>query len=127
MLSTTAAAQSGSRISPFPLSKGKSAQPGSKTVDISVSYQFFIEGEASKLDEQARLSEEGRRALYALLGRECGALLETIAEDCTIQRANVSSQINSRFRSSRNRPRGIRVSGSATYRITMKTRRRGED
>ncbi|MEL6298681.1 MAG: hypothetical protein AAFV26_00925 [Pseudomonadota bacterium] len=115
-------AQSGSRISPFPLGgNGKKPAVGaSKSVDISVSYQFFIEGEATGIEEQAKMSEEGRRALYALLGRECAALIETIAEDCTIRRANVSSQINSNYRS-RNRPRGVRVSGSATYRITMKT------
>jgi len=105
-----------SGISPFRVRPSRGRQKG---VEISVSYQFFLSGEATKLEEQARLSEQGRRALYTLLGRECDTLLETIARSCEITRANVNSQIN-RSRSATRR--GIRVSGSATYRIEFKPR-----
>lgn len=121
-LASDAIAQRSGGISPFPVSP-----PASNTnrngVDISVSYQFRLDGSAASLEEQAELSEQGRRALYSLLGRECGALLDTIAATCEVRRANVSSQIN-QARMSR---RGIRVSGSATYRITLKPRARGDD
>lgn len=115
--SVGAATAQSSRITPFPVSPSKPRQSG---VDISVTYQFFISGQAETLEEQAKLSDQGRRAIYALLGRECDALLETIASSCEISRANVNSQIN-RMRSRR---RGVRVSGSATYRIKFKPRNR---
>lgn len=119
-LASDAVAQRSGGISPFPVTPStKSRQDG---VDISVSYQFRLDGSATELEEQAKLSEQGRRALYSLLGRECGALLDTIAATCEVRRANVSSQINQ----SRMSRRGIRVSGSATYRITLKPRARGE-
>ena len=113
-------------ISPFPLG-GKSKfsrtnKPG--TINLSVSYRFFVEGDANSIEEQAELSEQGRRAVYALLGRECDALLETIAEDCTIKHANVSSQINSSRRRTSRSQAGVRVSGSATYQITLKKARK---
>ena len=121
-LSTPAAAQ-GAGITPFPV-KPRPTMPTASPrtnggVTISVSYQFFIEGSPETIDEQAGLSEKGRKAVYALLAKECTALLETIAESCEIQRANVSSQMNAQ--TSRFREGGIRVSGSATYRITLKS------
>ncbi|MEO0728751.1 MAG: hypothetical protein AAFY64_00030 [Pseudomonadota bacterium] len=119
VLTSEAAAQStSSRITPFPV--GPSRGNTQRGVEISVTYQFFIRGDAQSLEEQANLSEEGRRALYTLLGRECDTLLETIAQTCEIRRANVNSQINR----STSRRRGIRVSGSATYRIGFKKRQR---
>jgi hypothetical protein len=110
-------AQQPSRITPFPVSPAR----GGDTVNISVSYSFRIDGDASTLQEQAKLSEEGRRALYILLGTECETLLDTIAETCTVRRANVNSQINRRARA---RGQGVRVSGSATYAIRFRTRER---
>ena len=118
--STEVTAQSTSPgISPFPV------RPGSKPtrqrgVDISVSYQFYIPGNANDLTAQAELSEKGRRALYTLLGNECDTLIETIASSCEITRANVNSQINR----SRTRRGGVRVSGSATYRIRFRNKER---
>ncbi len=121
LTATTASAQ-GSRITPFPLkNNGRSSNLRTSRrggVSISVSYQFFIEGAARSIADQAKMSEDGRRAVYTLLAKECEALLSTIAESCEISRANVSSQMNSQV--SRYRPAGVRVSGSATYRITLK-------
>lgn len=128
---TGAMAQTNPGISPFPLggsnkfSRTKSSKPGS--INLSVSYRFFVEGDAETIQEQAELSEQGRRALYALLGRECDALLETIAEDCTIKHANVSSQINANARRRSRSRTGVRVSGSATYQITLKRKRKPAD
>ena len=121
------AAAQGTGISPFPV-KPKPTRPATSQrgdgVTISVSYQFFIEGQPETIAEQAKLSEDGRKAVYALLAKECKALLETIAGDCKIQRANVSSQMNTQ--SSRYRQGGVRVSGSATYRITLKANNQTE-
>lgn len=115
-----AQAQQSSRITPFPV------KPAAKSdmVDISVSYQFQIDGDAATLEDQAKLSEEGRRALYILLGTECETLLDTIADVCEVRRANVTSQINNRARL---RGRGVRVSGSATYSVRFRRRDRAED
>lgn len=101
---------------PFPLANG--AQP--KTVNISVSYQFFLDGNTTDMDEQAGLADKGRKHLYRMLARECEVLLETIAEECYINRANVSSRVQN-YRSRRD---GIQISGSATYRIELKPSRR---
>jgi hypothetical protein len=103
---------------PFPLASG--AQP--KTVNISVSYQFFLDGNTADMDEQAGLADKGRKHLYRMLARECEVLLETIAEECYINRANVSSRVQNY----RRRRDGIQISGSATYRIELKPSRRVE-
>lgn len=116
-----ALAQSG-QVKPFALSTPAKPDPKENddgSVTISVSYQFVLTGDPDSISEQARLSENGRRAVYSLLANECAALLETIASSCAISRANVSSRMNtgsSRFRSG-----GVTVSGSANYRITLKS------
>lgn len=111
VFSTAAAAQS-SRVKPFPVG-GKSTKP----VTISVSYQFFLEGETQQMSDQAELADQGRRHLYKLLAKECEVLLQTIALNCYMNRANVSTQLRNQ---SRRTQRGIRVSGSATYQIDLK-------
>lgn len=99
----------------FPVSPNGSAMP--KSVQISVSYQFFIDGSTGgSMAEQAKLSDDGRKHLYRMLARECEVLLETIADECHVSRANVSSQVQNYGR----HRDGIRVSGSATYQITLK-------
>ena len=99
-------------VTPFPLA-GETVKP---PVTISVSYQFFLTGEVKKLDDQADLADEGRKQVYRMLARECEVLLETIARECRIDRANVNSQIT------RQRPNedGVRVTGSATYLVALK-------
>ncbi len=106
-----ATAQS-SRLRPFPVS-GKST----KNVSISVSYQFFITGKTKTVSDQASLADDGRRHLYKLLAKECEVLLETIASECAMRRANVNTQLR---QGSPNRQEGVRVSGSATYNIELK-------
>ena len=106
-----ASAQS-SRVRPFPVT----GEPN-KPVDISVSYQFILEGETREMSDQAGLADQGRRHLYKLLAKECEVLLQTIASTCYMNRANASTQLRNQNRRTQ---RGIRVSGSATYRIELK-------
>jgi hypothetical protein len=114
LVTTAASAQTiPSQIKPFPVSPSST---NSKNVNISVSYQFFLEGNASDMDEQAKLADEGRKHLYRMLARECEVLLDTIADTCAINRANVSSRVQNL----RNRQDGIQISGSATYLIELK-------
>ena len=120
LLVTAASAQSTpSKIKPFPVSPTSTS---SKHVSISVSYQFFLEGNASDVDEQAKLADEGRKHLYRMLARECEVLLDTIADTCAINRANVSSRVQNL----RNRQDGIQISGSATYQIELKPSQRAD-
>ncbi|MEZ5844955.1 MAG: hypothetical protein R3D27_14630 [Hyphomicrobiaceae bacterium] len=102
-------------VPPFPLAGAPTKPP----VTISVSYQFFLTGDVRKLDDQTELADEGRKQIYRMLARECDVLLETIARECRIERANVNSQIT-RQRANED---GVRVTGSATYAITLKPRR----
>ena len=118
VFSTATVAQT-SRVKPFPI-RGKSTKP----VKISVSYQFFIEGETRQMSDQADLADQGRRHLYKLLAKECEVLLQTIASDCQMNRANVSAQLRNQ---SRRTQRGIRVSGSATYQIDLKPNKNDDD
>ena len=74
-------------------------------------------GETKSVSDQASLADQGRRHLYMLLAKECEVLLETIATDCQMNRANVNTQLRQRNRSTRE---GVRVSGSATYQIQLK-------
>ena len=111
-----AVAQTPAGIPPFAVGGDKAKPP----VTISVSYQFFLTGEVKKLGDQTELADEGRKQVYRMLSRECEVLLETIASECQIERANVNSQIT------RQRPNedGVRVTGSATYRIELKSNRK---
>jgi len=101
-----------SRVRPFPITPGDKG----KNVDIAVSYQFFLQGDTGELNEQAKLANDGRKQLYRMFAKECEVLLDTIANECAITRANVSSQAQNY----RTRREGIRISGSATYRIELK-------
>ncbi len=112
LLAALPAEAQSSRLKPFSVSGG-----GKKNVTISVSYQFFLEGNTKSMSEQADLADQGRRHLYQLLAKECAVLIETIAAECRMNRANVNSQLHRRNRSSRE---GVRVSGSATYLIELK-------
>jgi CRISPR/Cas system CSM-associated protein Csm3 (group 7 of RAMP superfamily) len=105
-----------STLQPFPLGGKDSSTASSKNVKISVSYQFFLEGDTSSMEEQASLADKGRKQLYVLLANECVVLKQTIAETCAIDRANVNAQLRNRNR----RQEGVRISGSATYRISLK-------
>jgi len=113
MILTLPSAAQSSRLKPFPIT-GK----GSQRVNISVSYQFFTAGETKSVSDQAALADQGRRHLYKLLAKECEVLLETIATECAMKRANVNTQL--RNRGGRNRREGVRVSGSATYQVELK-------
>ena len=101
-----------SGLKPFPLGGGRT----SGAVKISVSYQFFLEGDTSSMQTQASLADQGRKHLYGLLARECEVLMQTIARTCAIERANVNSQLRDRGR----RREGVHISGSATYKIDLK-------
>lgn len=113
----TALAQSSSGLQPFPVTGLKKPGSGSDGgVKISVSYQFFLEGETDTMEDQATLADKGRKHLYQLLANECVVLKQTIAQTCAIERANVNAQL----RDGNRRQVGVRISGSATYQISLK-------
>ena len=94
---------------------GVGGDKGPQPVQISVSYQFFMTGAINELDQQTQLADAGRRQVYRMLAQECQVLLETVASTCAMERANVNTQIT------KQRPNndGVRVTGSATYRIDL--------
>jgi hypothetical protein len=102
-------------LKPFPI-LGKTDSASNGMVKISVSYQFFLEGDTRSMENQAGLADQGRKHVYILLAKECVVLKETIAETCAIERANVNAQL----RNANRRQTGVRISGSATYRIALK-------
>ena len=107
-------------LKPFPLGGSVSGGPpkSSGGVTISVSYQFFLEGDTTSMEDQTSLADKGRKQLYILLANECVVLKQTIADTCSIERANVNAQL--RNTSSSRRSEGVRISGSASYRISLK-------
>jgi hypothetical protein len=106
-----------SALQPFPITgTSRTAPAGDDSVKISVSYQFFLEGETDTMEEQAKLADQGRKHLYQLLANECVVLKQTIAATCAIERANVNAQLRD---GQRRRQAGVRISGSATYRISL--------
>jgi hypothetical protein len=107
-------------LKPFPLGGGVSGGPPKTRggVTISVSYQFFLEGDTSSMEDQTSLADKGRKQLYILLANECVVLKQTIADTCAIVRANVNAQLRN-TRTSR-RTEGVRISGSASYQISLK-------
>ena len=114
-VSNSAVAQT-STLKPFPL-RGSPPTTRPTGVKIAVTYQFFIEGPTRTMADQAALADQGRKHLYLMLAKECVVLEETIADTCAIERATVNAQLRNR---SRNKSRGVRVSGSASYRIQLK-------
>lgn len=104
-------------LKPFPLSGATPEEANSSEVKIAVTYQFFIEGSTQTMADQAALADQGRKHLYLMLAKECVVLKQTIAETCTIQRASVNAQLRQQ---SRSRENGVRISGSASYRIELK-------
>lgn len=103
-------------LRPFSLT-GRTA-PTATGVKIAVTYQFFIEGDTDTMESQAALADQGRKHLYLMLAKECVVLKETIADTCAIERASVNAQLRKQRRSKNN---GVRISGSASYRIELKT------
>lgn len=104
-------------LKPFPLGGARQATSRAGEVRISVTYRFFIEGNTDTMADQTKLADRGRKHLYLMLAKECVVLKETIASTCAIQRASVNAQLS---RKSRLRSRGVRISGSASYRIELK-------
>ena len=102
-------------LKPFPLG-GTTTGQSTSGVKIAVTYQFFIEGRTQTMAEQAALADQGRKHLYLMLAKECVVLKETIADSCAIERASVNAQLRNH---SRSKNRGVRVSGSASYRIQL--------
>lgn len=117
---TGAAHAQSSSLKPFPLG-GRSATPVSTKsmlgVKIAVTYRFFIEGSTNSMADQTKLADQGRKHLYLMLAKECVVLKETIAETCSLERASVNSRMSM---ARRRRQKGVRVSGSASYRIALK-------
>ncbi len=112
MLAALPASATSPPLKPFPLGRATGS------INISVSYQFFLTGNTQSVADQTALVDQGRRHLYMLLAKECAVLLETIASDCIMNRANVNARMR-QGQGSRNRD-GVRVSGSATYKIKLK-------
>lgn len=111
-----------STLKPFPLSSSSaSSASNTSNVTIAVTYQFFLEGNTQTMADQAALADQGRKHLYLMLAKECVVLKETIAQSCAIQRASVNAQLRNRTRS---KNKGLRISGSATYRIELKPEQR---
>jgi hypothetical protein len=105
-----------STLKPFPL-RGPPPLTQTAGVKIAVTYQFFIEGPTRTMADQAALADQGRKHLYLMLAKECVVLKETIADACAIERASVNAQLRNRTRL---KSKGVRVSGSASYRIQLK-------
>ena len=74
-----------------------------------------IHRQGCRQDRDNQLADTGRRQVYRMLAQECQVLLETVATSCEMERANVNTQIT------KQRPNndGVRVTGSATYRIEL--------
>ncbi|MBU2532922.1 MAG: hypothetical protein KKB37_09295 [Alphaproteobacteria bacterium] len=109
-------------LKPFPLTGGTQTATDHTNVKISVTYQFFIEGETGTIADQTALADQGRKHLYLMLAKECVVLKETIAETCAIQRASVNAQLLNQTRAKGN---GVRISGSASYQIELKKEQGG--
>jgi len=111
ILSPLQAIAQSSQLRPFPVGIA------SRSVTISVNYQFFLSGSTESVADQTALVDQGRRHLYMLLAKECEVLLETIASDCKMSRVKVDARIR-QIRAGRP-SNGVRVAGSANYSIKL--------
>lgn len=89
-----------------------------QAIIVNVTYSITVPGDTSTVENSAKLQEKGRRTIYTMAQKECVIILETIAESCTMTRISVQSRNYSRRRNLTTG--GIRMSGSASYRVLPK-------
>lgn len=89
-------------------------QPKAVQVSVSFNSQFPLADESE--DTVAALQKAGRRMVYAMAGKECDTLRETIARSCKLTSLNVSSQM----RQQGNGESALYLNGSARFAITLK-------
>lgn len=89
-----------------------------QAITVSVTYSITVPGDTSTVENSTKLQEIGRRTIYSMAQKECVIILETIAESCSMTRISVQSR---NYRRRRNQTSdGIRMSGSASYRVQPK-------
>jgi hypothetical protein len=89
-----------------------------RPVTVSVTYGIFVPGDSSNAENSAKLQEKGRRIIYTMASKECQIIRETIAETCTMTR--ISVRTNNYHRRPNQGPDGVRMNGSANYKIQPK-------
>ncbi|MCB1550265.1 MAG: hypothetical protein KDJ41_20885 [Hyphomicrobiaceae bacterium] len=84
---------------------------------ITVGFRFSVPGDTGSAEKQGALAEEGRRAVYMLMSKECQILLATIATTCRLKHANVHTST----RPGRGDMKGtVDIHGNASYEVELK-------
>jgi hypothetical protein len=87
-----------------------------KPTIVSVQYMVRLPLKTDDIAEQQRVMEDGRKQLYEIGARECGAILATLASSCTLQSLNVQTNL---YRQ-RNEDNAITLTANAQYQIELK-------
>jgi hypothetical protein len=88
------------------------------SIDMTVQYSFVLPLESHAPEKQMQAMDTGRSMLYEAAGKECARLLVTIAGSCKMLRFAVQSQVQKNVGA---QPANAVLSGSATFRISLKT------
>ena len=87
-------------------------------VRVQSTVSFFVPGPIGDNGEAEKLREKARQSIYATAARECDLLKAALASECRLE--SVSSNINSSRQYGPAQQEGFTVSGSMTFRITLK-------
>lgn len=89
--------------------------PGyTRPLRISASFRTIVPLDAgSNMDAEMKATEQARRTLYELAGRECDVITKVFDGDCRLVRVSVNSYV----RNNRVTGRQVTISASATYEL----------
>jgi hypothetical protein len=94
------------------------AQAPAKPSSISVSTSVTYEGSTATPDDDLALQAKARADLYRIAGRECAAISEALAVNCTIGQIQISTRDLSSRPGSAGARDGIVAEGRFTYLVT---------
>ena len=87
-------------------------------VRVQLQIQLFVAGPTDESEEADKQRERARRIVYEMAARECDLMQAVIARDCRLESVNVNAQPSEQ--SAGPADAGLPVSGSMSYRITLK-------
>jgi hypothetical protein len=96
------------------------AQSDRRGVRVQLGINFFLPGPTNDGEEAAKIRDRARRSIYEMAGRECGALLDTIASECRLDSVTVNLTRQTQQMPQMGQVEGFAVNGQLGFQITQK-------
>ena len=96
------------------------SQSERRGVRVQVGISFFLPGPTNDGEEATKIRDRARRTIYEMAGRECGALLDTIASECRLDSVTVNLTRQTQQMPQMGQVEGFLVNGQLGFQITQK-------